>query len=292
MSVNFVVFSKNRACQLDLLLRSATAMFKEIATCRLTVLYKATGVEYQRGYELVGASHERVALLPDDPRQPINRRLRDILDDRHYRFCSMLVDDDVFVRPFSATDRPFVSLDDNPSIAAVSTRLHPRVTYCQPLGVTVAPPHIDPNGVFKWGGDADGFRKSLRRAIGLPPRGEGDWDCKMSMDGNIYLRDDLLECFTRMPDVERVGDLELAMRLHPIARPNGACYARPRLINVPLNRVDDSEHAYPSMGQSADAINARFLAGERIEHYDLPEQIDFRSCHIEAMPVWMPRPAR
>ncbi len=286
MGVDFVVFSKNRACQLDLLLQSADAMLDERDAHSFTVLYKADDPEFEAGYRLASSRHAGVTFLGDSKDSDVNEQMLDVFSAGSGKYCSILVDDDLFVRTISMTDGPFRVLDRDASVSAISTRLHPKIDFCHPLGLKVAPSRVNRNGVFSWEEERDTLSAALRRVFGQPARGGGDWGCKMSMDGNIYRRQDMLGCLGGISGVRSVGYLEPALASNPIPGPNGVCYRSARLVNVPLNRVDNSEFNYPSMGESAAMINARYLAGECIEGFDFPAVPAFRSCHVEANPVW------
>lgn len=261
-------------------------MLGEFDIFKITVFYAVDNEEFQRGYAKLSGYCRNVSLIRDDPQKSIVLQLLDVLRAGTFGYCSILDDDDVFVRPISLSDAPFPLLDADTKISAISTRLHPNVTYCQPLAIDATPPRVNRHGVFRWKMEAGTIRARIRRRLGLPPIGGGDWDCKMSVDGNIYRRADLLRCLEGLPRVTGVGYLEPAIENHPIPSPFGVCYPIPRLINVPLNRVDVSRHTYPSMGESAAAINRRFLQGERIEGYEGAETNVFASCHIELAPIW------
>ena len=49
--INIIVFSKDRACQLDLHLRSLAANFKEFQENEISVVYDFSDLEYIEGYQ-------------------------------------------------------------------------------------------------------------------------------------------------------------------------------------------------------------------------------------------------
>ena len=51
--MNIIIFSKDRAAQLDLLLRSLKSSFKESDSCKIHVLYDSSGEDFYKGYLLL-----------------------------------------------------------------------------------------------------------------------------------------------------------------------------------------------------------------------------------------------
>lgn len=91
--IDALVFSKNRAAQLDLLLRTlerhAGDLYGEIS-----VLWTGTSAEYQRGYGVVFCEHPRARFVYE---HSFERQVREWLYDAG-DVVSFLVDDDVFYR--------------------------------------------------------------------------------------------------------------------------------------------------------------------------------------------------
>lgn len=95
--IDVLVFSKNRAAQLDLLLRTlerhAGQLYDEI-----TVLWTGSSAEYQRGYGLVFCEHPRVRFTYE---HSFELQVREWLAAAG-ETVSFLVDDDVFYRDATA----------------------------------------------------------------------------------------------------------------------------------------------------------------------------------------------
>jgi len=92
--IDCLVFSKDRAAQLDLLLRSirrhAPSLYQS-----LTVLYTGSSADYLRGYQVCFAEHEEAKFILEHDFE-VQTRLW--LDFEMIDYVSFLVDDDVFYR--------------------------------------------------------------------------------------------------------------------------------------------------------------------------------------------------
>lgn len=90
--------------------------------------------------------------------------------------------------------------------------------------------------------------------------GEYDFDCTFSLDGHIYRTEEI------WPHIERVGfstPNELEDRLWPV-RFQLQYAEHSCLVGIPHNRVQD-QYPNKNAGGSAKKLNARFLAGDRID---------------------------
>lgn len=117
--INTIIFSKDRAAQLDLLLCSIERYAQWLWPP--TVLYRYSNNDYLEGYRLVSTRHG-ITFTWQLPLKPM--LLRAI--DRMVPLTMMLVDDSVFFRKFSE----FHGLDEGTTFAA---RLGRNCTYCYPL---------------------------------------------------------------------------------------------------------------------------------------------------------------
>lgn len=92
--VDVLIFSKDRAAQLDLLLRSIERHAPDLYST-ITVLCVASSVEYEHGYDACVEEHSGVMFLGQSD---FEANVRDWLRTVTTHCCSFLVDDDVFYR--------------------------------------------------------------------------------------------------------------------------------------------------------------------------------------------------
>jgi hypothetical protein len=202
--IDALIFSKNRAAQLDLLLRSIDTYARGLYR-RLSILCYATSPAYAAGYQLAAEASPDLDWIAENDFE---------LDTRTWLadagpVVSFLVDDDLF--------------------------------YAEPDEFWVAD-------------------------LPLSLRG-GDYDYPFSLDGNVYLRRDVLTLlassltfplFTDPTQLEALGH-DRRERL-PFERVNES---KPCLVGVPANRVSRSS-GVPHLDVDPFMLNERYLGGERL----------------------------
>lgn len=255
--IEVIVFSKDRACQLDGLLRSLQR-FVAIPH-RVTVLYTASDPAYQRGYDLLIDWNQSVRWVRERDFKTDLLRLVGDVQESGTKQVMFLVDDIVFTRRF--TGEGIVDELDNDDVLAISLRLGESIRYCHPRSAPTRPPEF-----------LEGHRWAWRSAPG------GYWDYPMSVDGNIYRVDDIAKTLAGI-DFSNPNTLEAAMAGKPIDRPHLVCDEQPYLVNLALNLVQNV-FANPHGDISAEDLNRCFLSGFVIDIEQF-EGREFEACHIE-----------
>lgn len=251
--MNVIIFSKDRAAQLDLLLRSMPKKIKEM------VLYRVSDMIFDDGYYKIFNTIERPTYLWEEFK--FKDDLLEIIDETD-SLTVFLTDDDVFINPM-----PFgygaPLLDAN--IACVSLRLNPHLPYCYTLNREQKIPKMNSANVWNW-----------RLA-------DADYGYPMSLDGHIFRTADILPLLQRL-DYHDPNSLEAALARNPINRPNMICYDHSIILNNPINRVQDTvKNRHGNV--SAEYLNEQFLAGRRIK---LEPFIGYKNhaCHEEIPIEW------
>jgi hypothetical protein len=278
-----LIFSKNRACQLELLLRSLKEQVTTLHDLSLAVLYAVDDGTYEEGYDLVRRIHPDVHLQLQDDRLPLGAQIRDLVRSERREFFSFFVDDIVAVRPFGWFDRQFALLRDRQDIAALSLRLNPKVSYCQPLRIKAPAPALDSDLTWEWTRSRSRLKRAARRLLGRP-YAKGDWAGSMFVDGYVFRHAQFIPYFDTLPELPYVTKLESMMLNQPLPGRRVVCYAQSRIVNIVLNRVD-THSRYPHGGGSTEHLNSRFLAGDRLA-YDHLKNMDNESCHVVVEPRW------
>ena len=207
-----LIFSRERPCQLDLLLRSIRrhAYYTDVQ-----ILYRADTPDAIRGY--MGILHDHGEWIRLTPERVFEDDVRFWLA-RADEVCGFLVDDDVFYR-----DAP------------------------------------------------------LYHALPFSFRG-GDYDYPLSVDGNLYHRDDLLHVLDEMPrGWQNPTQLEAIMHEHRHLVPftDVTPALPPCLTGIPANVVSESS-GMPSMGIDVHALNRAYLSGKRIDLDALERELESR----------------
>jgi len=256
--INIIIFSKNRACQLELLIRSMKEFFKEFSECEIKILYTYSNYEYETGYNKLKIIH----FEPNIKYVKESKFQNDLifLFDKSQPFTIFFVDDNVFKEPFSLEDKEFKTFSSRKDILTLSLRLHPRLNYCYPARLRQVSPQMDTDGVYNW--------------FGKP----GDFGYPMSLDGHIYYTKNIQYYFSNYR-FNGPNDLESQMAMNPIPIPNMMCYNKSRIINLPVNKVQDfNNNVHGKI--PAKYLNEQFLTGKIISMENI-RGIDNTSCHQE-----------
>lgn len=255
LQVNCVVFSKNRAMQLEACLRSIERFAPYSGP--VIVVYKATSPEFREGYRLL-VTGERVRLAPqsDDFR-------RDVLEavDAGFEYTVFHTDDDVFFR------RPPAQPIMDSRFAAFSLRLGENTTHCYPLSSEQPLPRRSERDAF--------FAWNWTRA-------SHDFAYPISLDGHI-LATAVLRRMLACARFDNPNELESELHLRRHLAPSGMLSFREScLVSIPANIVTPTyrNRAGENPDWSAEALNRRFLAGERID-VDAMDFSSIRGAHQE-----------
>ena len=242
------VFSRDRACQLDLLLKSieknAPDLFRGI-----NVIWKASTPRYNRGYEICREEHEpneNVVFWGEKDFQPQVESCLTWGGD----YSVFLCDDDIFYKKFEGM-RPDVFLQRNPGVLCVSLRLGLNTNYCYPLRRPQRKPTLKAiDGLFSW--------KWLEA--------DADWGYPGSLDGHIFRRPQLRllvgDTYTSPNTLEE----QLNRNCHRTKAEYMACYPHSFIVGNPINLVNES---HPNRHgdfhfKSAEDLNDHYLRGGRV----------------------------
>lgn len=249
--MNTIIFSKDRACQLHLLLQTLDRCGGwGSASQPLKVLYWASYEDYHRGYDLLQEMYPAVFFISQTSAEEFIPKLRSLVRAEDY-LTWFLVDDIVFTgldrNPFNTWVQDHLTAHTD--TAAVSLRLCPRINYCYTENRKAPKPLLydTEDGLLRW------------EWKGQP----GDWGYPMSLDGNVFRTADLLP-YLEDSTIVNPNAFENAMARGPLKSPWLACFRDSALFNVPANRVQDT-HPNRSMHSDPMTLNAAWLAGDEID---------------------------
>jgi len=289
MSLLTLIFSKDRPLQLEATLSSFALHAEEAATTPITVLFRATDPDFQRGYQLLAGelssrltitwieeSSFRNDLLQQlqDPR-PLSRSQRWLqrlgwrpapLRHDHLLF---LVDDNIFVRSFSLA-AVVDCLEATPAAIGFSLRLGRNTTSCYSLSCAQSLPAFQRTEIglrFAWSGQA------------------GDFGYPLEVSSSVYRTRDLAPLLRQLP-YANPNRLEQALatvsQLLAKRRPELLCFEKSVAFCAPVNKVQSvfDNRAGSKQDQSSDALNQLFLEGSRVAISSL---VDFTpdAAHVE-----------
>ncbi len=286
-SVAFFIFSRDRACQLEQLLRSLKRYLEPYASFKIGVFYLTTSGVFRRGYEVVQHLYPECHFIEEDRTRPISDQIfpafQRIAAESSY--IGFMVDDMVMLRSFSLSSPQFKLFCQDPEIGYLSLRLSPEISYSQVLATPIAQPPIQSSGKFQWHYPGNRFQKILQRRKLWKPRFYRHWSFPMAVDGNIYRREHIIPAVQSMIGIESIGHLEQELASFPPVGDFGVCFEKARILNAPLNRVDSAPIEWPHKGISCEYLNEKFLAGERLRS-DWMSEVLFNSPHVDIPIFW------
>jgi SAM-dependent methyltransferase len=277
--LDVVIFSKDRACQLDLLLRSIKREFSGWRQANVQVLYTYSNRWFGAAYDGVLAAHPEFSYTCELSRDQGFRELTLELVGKN-PFVTFLVDDDVFKQPFTLDTPEFARFANDSSIMCLSLRMCPRMDYCYTRDFHTPIPVFEAGNVWEWRGL------------------KGDWGYPMSIDGHIFRSAELVPQLHHL-DFKDPNTFEDALARHPLPNPKAICFDESRVINLPVNRVQDTApNRHGAI--TAESLNARYLSGSRLSldtvagvanpspHHELPLLWDERGANPPLVSVVIP----
>jgi len=254
--INIIIFSKDRGCQLELLLRSMKLHFKEWDKYKINVLYTFSNYLFGKGYDLTRELHPEINYVLE---KNFKSDLLSLMD-KSKKFSMFFVDDIIFKEDFSIEDEKVKMLENDKNILCLSLRLHPRLLYCYPARVKMTSPSPDKNNKFNWIGKT------------------GDYGYPMSLDAHIFRTNEILYRFEHL-NYSNPNTLESNLAAMPIKKPFMLMYEKSVIVNNPVNKVQNfNQNVHGNI--SAEYINEEYLKGKKIS-LENSKGLENISCHQE-----------
>lgn len=238
-----VVFSKNRACQLDALLRS---LRQRVPACRqVHVLWRAGSDQHRQSYQKIQDLHPGCHWVEQNEFSSDLRNILSCLRQDAVMFCT---DDGIFFEPAPALLKP-----DWGQTAGISLRLGRNSSYCHPANETYPAP---------------GFQKIGNLLAWRWQKAKGDFRVTYSLDAHIYPRKRLMEIMARF-HFQNPNQLEDRLNRFGVQDapdwmlcPEKSCY-----VSLPINRVNSEflNRAGLEHPVSEQDLLEKFLSGQRLD---------------------------
>ncbi|MDH7516024.1 MAG: glycosyltransferase family A protein [Bacteroidota bacterium] len=269
-----LVFSRNRAFQLDGLLRSLFRHCPDIVTqADITVLYRAEGDPHASAYALL---KDEMVSVPVTFTEETSFREDVLTVLGRYETVVFLVDDSLFTRPCPLASAR-LALERDRRVLGVSFRLGVNTTWSYMSGTPQRLPrfHSESNGFLRW------------RWVGC----RHDFGYPLELSASLYRASDILPIGEGWPfDSPSTFEalLASAARRYRKTRPDMLCCPVSTCFSIPANRVQNviPNPAGERPEYSADALCRFFLDGGRL---DISAYDGFvpRACHQEVRIVPM-----
>jgi hypothetical protein len=169
--INAIVFSKDRAMQLNLLLESIELNSKDLF--RISVLYKSSNEKYENGYLIIKNKYPNIKFIKEEDfkKQTLNLLNTELL------YSCFFTDDDIIYKEIKS-DLIFKTIIDDLDIFCFSLRLGKNTTNCYTMRANnVIILLSEENGIIKW----DWTKHYM------------DFGYPLSVDGHIFRTKEILK---------------------------------------------------------------------------------------------------
>lgn len=274
MTIQTIIFSKDRPLQLHATLSSYALHGAGSGSVPVSIIYKASNDDFARGYALV--AEQLSTLLPINWIQETSFKADLLLllqqpqsasrRQRVWRFLTrrravprtdhvlFLVDDNLFVRPFCLNEIA-EALAGHPDAIGFSLRLGRNTTSCYSLQCDQPLPAFDlaaPGLRFHW------------------PRQVGDFGYPLEVSSSVYRLADLISLLRRLPfnNPNRLEQgLAASSSLFTARFPSLLCFSESVAFCVPVNKVQSvfDNRSGADQEYSSEALNALFLDGYHVD---------------------------
>ena len=260
--INGIVFSKDRACQLNLLLSSLEKNAKNIF--EIKVIYTSSNLEFEEGYEKLINQYPEVKWIKESSN--FKEDVLNSIQNTESDYTSFFTDDDIVYRTLNEDDLTSKLKEDKDAFC-FSTRLGLNTNKCYTMKCdNVIKPSFEDEKFISWDW------KIHYMDFGYP----------LSVDGHIFRTKEILK-LTKKVSFENPNTYEASLQIFDnFPRNKMWSYKHSASVNAPANIVEselknkeDEEREF-----EIKELNESFLSGEVIEL----DKIDFSNivgCHQE-----------
>lgn len=238
--MNIIVFSKNRACQLDLFLRSMKIFYEGYEN--ITILYNYSKDFFREGYDLLKSKYPDFIYLKEICFKNDMLKLINPGDPYLTFFC----DDDIMVRNFEVDSKQFDIFKDNQDILCLSLRLGKNIKRSFERGEMEQPPFSN-NNIWHW------------------QKCKNDWAYPMSVaEGHIFRTIEILPLLQKL-DYTCPNSLESVLAKYPLQNPYMICYDKSKCWDNAINQVQDKYDHNKHGNITTDYLNKLYLSGRQLK---------------------------
>jgi len=247
--IDILIFSKDRACQLDLLLTSIIDNFSEAN--RVTIVCKTTTEKYMDGYMKLFGKYPQFSWVPE------SNLIEDIRSEINFsktEYIMTMVDDEIVIRKDSV--KPLLD-NYTEEIHCASLRMGKNIgDYCYTADLKCDIPELEKKGeVYKWDwtkGD-----------------GRTDWYYPACINSHIYRTGFLMEQMYKIQG-GNVNDMEGVLNLNRVNfKHYMLCLENSKTINIANNLTQTGYNRHSNNKDfSLEELNSKFLQGYVIDKND------------------------
>lgn len=244
-----IIFSKDRAIQLHLLLESleVNANYFE-----LEIIYLATNDEYQKAYDLLISRFTKAKFIKQSE---FNKDVLNCFKSYTGKFITFFVDDCIIYRPFDLKTALDI-LQNDEDVFSFALRMGKNTTFCYTMQQNMTSGNLfEQENTMQWR-----WRY-----------GNYDFNYPICFDGHIYRTDDIYKILKAVA-FHNPNTMELSVQHYKINCPQRmASFYTSALVNSPSNVVQIVCLAFNGIKHPFDVkiLNEKYLAGEVIDFANL-----------------------
>jgi len=266
-SISILIFSKDRAMQLDGCIRSLYLHCRDIDLVTCHVLYKTTNDRHERQYQALSKEYQKIVFLKEDI---FIKNVNFILSDSDY--ILFLVDDNIFIRPWYFSE-VIDALKNNKKAIGFSFRLGENTTHSYSLDQEQDLPNFSQ------------YSSSIIKFKWIKEK-ENDFNYPFEVSSSLYRSSDILKAISNDHKIDNPNDFEAILDSKKIkfteSNPELLCYKKSVAFCNPANvtQLNYLNRYSSNSNNSIKSLSKKFDLGFRI---DVEQFIDFTpiSCHQE-----------
>lgn len=252
-----LIFSKNRACQLDLLLRTICENFNELKPTNIRILYLATDDKFKQAYLELQQKFQAYEWIPESN---FSDDVKSIVSKFERPFAMTMVDDEVVVNPFPILET-FQSFRITDQLHTISLRMHPEVDWTYTSGVKQGLIDTwvyrgDSIRIWDWTKWDTQFQSGLPNEAGYP-------SC---INSHIYPRSWFQQYISQL-SFSNANALEGSFNNQRSSfKPLMLCFTKPKTVSIANNLVQTGTNKHSDKQEnSAEYLNDLYLNGYIID---------------------------
>ena len=270
--IETLVFSRDRACQLDLLLRSIKDNLPELE--KISVLYKATNKNFKKGYEILLKKFPKIYFIEEEN---FCKDVKRIVNEFTEKNCLFLCDDAVMINEMEISNTLSIL---NGNVHGVSLRLNPNLPHTYMTDTKNVIPKFEKVNVagtilYKWE-----WKKAKENT---------DYAYPSCIDGHVY-QTGWITFIVDNAEFSTPNHLEVILDGNKqIMKPCLVCFEKTIMLTVPQNVVQNlfpNNRRNPNPEYSIENLNKRYLDGFVIDTENI-YGIEPKAVHEEVEFKWI-----
>jgi hypothetical protein len=242
--INVIIFSKDRPLQLEAVLRSFFFQCQDPENFNVHVLYKYSNDKFKSAYNIVRSTYPQVNFNLE---VAFGNQVRAIAFSNKY--VLFVVDDVVFIRPFSSFPLSLLSAKD----MGVSLRLGANITYAYMFNRKSSVPRLDL------------VNDNIYRYTWL--NATGDWTFPLEVSSSIYSINTIAPLLRSKFTGPNNLEAHLHIHRYNLLKPTLLVYGLSCSVGVPLNKVQvvyPRNRSMASEDYTIENMLGLFIGGKRI----------------------------